>query len=88
MPSLFCWQFVVSTTAVHGTVVATGFSGMRRERHALDRHPGTLPDIRTDDGNIIYTMMPVGPRGEQLIIRCDADGEVWISVRPVAPSVS
>jgi hypothetical protein len=54
---------------------------MRRERHTLDRHPGSIPDIRADASNITFTMVPLGrsPR-ERLVIRCDADGEIWISI--------
>jgi hypothetical protein len=55
---------------------------MRRERPALDRHPGTVPDIRADAGSITFTLVPVGlsPR-EPLVIRCDGDGQIWISIK-------
>jgi hypothetical protein len=47
----------------------------------LDGEPGALPDIRTNVRGITFVMAPPGaPRGEQLVIRCDADGEVWISI--------
>jgi hypothetical protein len=52
-------------------------------RQALDRTPGPLPEIRTDDANIIFAMVPSGTRrGEQLVIRCDANGEIWMSIAP------
>lgn len=55
---------------------------MARGQHTLDRQPGSLPDIRTNNGGITFVMTPPGsPRGDQLVIRCDADGEVWISIR-------
>lgn len=55
---------------------------MPRERHTLDRHPGQMPDIRADAGGITFTIVPIGrsPR-EPLVIRCDIDGEIWISIR-------
>lgn len=55
---------------------------MKRERHTLDRHPGVIPDIRAEGSSITFTMVPMGhsPR-EPLVIRCDADGEIWISIR-------
>jgi hypothetical protein len=52
-------------------------------RQALDRTPGPLPEIHTDDANITFAMVPPGTgRGEQLVIRCDADGQIWISIAP------
>jgi hypothetical protein len=61
---------------------------MTRLTHTLDRQPGSLPDIRADAGSITFGMVPPGARrGERLVIRCDADGEVWISIQTdrVAP---
>jgi hypothetical protein len=56
---------------------------MRGERHTLDQRPGALPEIRTLEGTITFTMVPVGtPRGEQLVIRCEADGEILLSIQP------
>ena len=56
-------------------------SDMRNEKQALDRSPGAKPDIRPDRGGVLYIMSPAGlPKGEQLIIRCDSDGEVWIAL--------
>jgi hypothetical protein len=49
----------------------------------IDRRPGSLPDIRTNIGGITFVMVPLGPsKGKQLVIRCDADGEIWISIQP------
>jgi hypothetical protein len=56
---------------------------MARTQQKLDRQPGTLPDIRTDDRGITFVMVPTGaPRHDQLVIRCDDNGEVWASIRP------
>jgi hypothetical protein len=50
-------------------------------QNMLDGQPGTLPDIRTNVRGITFVMAPPGtPRGEQLAIRCDPDGEVWVSI--------
>jgi hypothetical protein len=55
---------------------------MRKQRQILDRQPGVLPEIRTDTRNITFTMAPPGTAaGEQLVIRCDANGDVWLSIR-------
>jgi hypothetical protein len=61
---------------------------MARGQDTVDRHPGTLPDIRTHTGSITFVMAPPGlPKRKQLAIRCDAEGEVWISILPdQAPS--
>jgi hypothetical protein len=57
-------------------------TAMARVKHTLDRQPGSLPDIRTDVGGITFVMAPPGaPPGRHLHIRCDAEGEVWISIR-------
>jgi hypothetical protein len=54
---------------------------MRRERQTLDQRPGSAPDIRSDHGGITFIMAPAGtPKGEALVIRCDADGEIWVSI--------
>jgi hypothetical protein len=49
----------------------------------MDRQPGSLPDIRMNINGVTFVMAPPGtPRGNQLVIRCDADGEVWVSIQP------
>jgi hypothetical protein len=54
-----------------------------RGQHTLDRQPGTLPEITTDSHGITFVMTRLGSRrGEQLIIRCDTNGEIWMSIRP------
>ena len=63
---------------------------MAREPHtALDGRPGSLPVIHTSTKDVTFVMAPLGaPNGDQLVIRCDANGEVWISIRraPEAPA--
>jgi hypothetical protein len=50
-------------------------------RKELDTKPGVLPEIDAVDGSVVFRMDIVGPRPhEQLIIRCDLDGEVWLSI--------
>ena len=54
-------------------------------QHAADRQPGAIPDIREDTRGVEYVMrLTIGRATEQLIIRCDPDGEVWISITPEA----
>lgn len=56
---------------------------MTRTQQTLDRQPGTLPDIHSDDGGITFVMVPRGaPHHDGLVIRCDDNGEVWASIRP------
>jgi hypothetical protein len=50
-------------------------------RKELDLKPGVLPEIDAVDGSVVFRMDIVGPQPhEQLIIRCDLDGEVWLSI--------
>ena len=45
--------------------------------------PGALPDIRPSGDGIEYVMTPPGARpGKQLVIRCDGNGDAWVSIRP------
>ena len=58
-----------------------------RERQTLDRRPGSLPDIHTDAGSITFVMTPArAPQNARLVIRCDPDGELWISNAPASRS--
>jgi hypothetical protein len=61
---------------------------MTRGQRAFDDQPGSFPEITTNSGGITFTMVPPGtPNGERLVIRCDTDGEVWISIQTLpAPS--
>ena len=55
---------------------------MGRTPQSIDRRPGRLPDIRTDDGGITFVMVPLGaPHPDQLVIRCDDNGQAWVSIR-------
>jgi hypothetical protein len=60
---------------------------MNRERQTLDQRPGSAPDIRSDGGGITFIMALAGtPRSEALVIRCDIQGEIWVSIgRDKAP---
>jgi hypothetical protein len=54
---------------------------MARGQHTLDGKPGSLHEIRTYTGGITFVMAPPGtPRGGKLVIRCDENGDVWISI--------
>jgi hypothetical protein len=56
-------------------------ANMGDERQALDRCPGATPDIRTVPGSVVYIMIPAGLLNrEQLVIRCDEHGGVWIAI--------
>jgi hypothetical protein len=48
----------------------------------LDGERGALPEIRTTIWDITFIMAPPGaPHGDQLVIRCDADGGVWAAIQ-------
>ena len=50
--------------------------------HTVDSQPGPLPEIRTNSNGVTFIMTPHGVRpSAELLIRCDANGEVWISIR-------
>ena len=54
-------------------------------RKELDLKPGVLPEIDAVESSVIFTMEIAGPRPhDQLVIRCDVDGEIWLSIRPTA----
>lgn len=58
----------------------------RRERQpATDKRPGAIPEITMDAGSLTFVMEPTGvprQRHERLVIRCGADGEVWVAIEP------
>jgi hypothetical protein len=55
---------------------------MLRRQDILDRQPGPAPQIRTGACGLTFEMHPAGIRNsERLVIRCDAVGEVWISIQ-------
>jgi len=52
-------------------------------RRNTDLRPGAVPTIRAVEGSLTYTMVPaLARRDEALVIRCDEDGDVWISIQP------
>ena len=56
---------------------------MPRERETVDQRPGSVPDIRTDRGSITFVLAPARvPQNARLMIRCDPDGELWVSIAP------
>ena len=60
---------------------------MSHRQDALDRQPGSVPDITTDVRGLTFVMRPSGTRGdERLVIRCDDSGAVWISIQEDVPS--
>ena len=53
------------------------------ERQAIDQRPGSMPDIRADAGSVIFILAPAQvPHHARLLIRCDPDGELWVSIAP------
>jgi len=47
----------------------------------VEHAPGAMPDIRTEGDSVIFYMDLVGTRPPaRLVLRCDAEGNVWASV--------
>lgn len=62
---------------------------MPRYQAALDRQPGSMPDITTTVRGLTFVMHPLGTRNDQrLVIRCDDSGDVWLSIQSQAPDGS
>jgi len=56
---------------------------MNQDRQTVDPRPGAVPEIRENHGGITFTMAPAGiPGHATMVIRCDAAGEIWISIGP------
>jgi hypothetical protein len=54
---------------------------MTPKRTALDRQPGSLPEIRASRDSVTFTLAPPGiAPGARLVIRCDAQGSEWASI--------
>ena len=51
-------------------------------RKALDRRPGRLPDIQTNEDSVSFTF-DLADLEARLIVRCDAHGDVFISIPEV-----
>jgi hypothetical protein len=56
---------------------------MRRpNRTTPDQQPGTTPHIQNEAGSVTYRLRPDGtPLDSQLVIRCDPQGEIWVSIQ-------
>jgi hypothetical protein len=49
---------------------------------AIDQRPGVMPEIIPDGPGLAYVLVLAGTRNRtQLVLRCDAAGEVWASIR-------
>ena len=58
-----------------------GIRTMHYESQTVDQRPGPLPDIRMESDSVMYIMdLAALPKKPLLVIRCDAEGEVWISI--------
>ena len=56
---------------------------MNRKLLAADQKPGRLPTIRSVKDSITYVMAIDDVQGDaQLTLRCDAEGNVFISTTP------
>ena len=54
---------------------------MSRHRDALDTQPGSLPEIREHVDGLTFVMRPRGvPKTEQLVIRSDDAGDLWVAI--------
>ena len=50
-------------------------------RRLLDRQAGQVPEIRVEGDNVTFCLDIAGTgKSRRLVLRCDADGNVWASV--------
>jgi hypothetical protein len=50
-------------------------------RRVLDRQAGQVPEIRVEGDNVTFCLNIAGTgKSRRLVLRCDADGNVWASV--------
>ena len=55
---------------------------MARAQDRLDGKRGPLPEIHALGNGVVYVMTPPGSAAnDRLVVRCDAAGDVWISIR-------
>lgn len=63
---------------------------MSRSIDALDRRPGSMPDISTDGDSIIFEITVLAdqriPPGARLMVRCDPTGDVFARIVKAARS--
>jgi len=58
---------------------------MSRRQDPLDGRPRSIPDIKTGARGLTFEMHPLGlHRDERLVIRCDDEGDVWISIQSMS----
>ena len=54
---------------------------MTPRKTALDGQPGAVPEIRPGPDSVSFHLAIVGVRrSAQLILRCDTNGELWVSI--------
>lgn len=49
----------------------------------IDRHPGRMPEIHVVDESLIFAFAcNSGEEHDRLVIRCDDEGEIYLSIVP------
>jgi hypothetical protein len=50
-------------------------------RKTIDRRPGPLPEIHAEGDSVTFSLdIPELANGSRLLLRCDAAGDVWVSI--------
>jgi hypothetical protein len=50
-------------------------------RKVADQQPGPPPEIRIKGDSVTFALKMTGsPSGARLVIRCDSEGNVWVSI--------
>jgi hypothetical protein len=50
-------------------------------RKVTDQQPGPPPEIRIKGDSVTFALKMSGtPNGARLVIRCDSEGNVWVSI--------
>jgi hypothetical protein len=51
-------------------------------RKVLDGRPGALPVIHAQGTDVVFQLNIAGVgRDARLVLRCDANGSIWVSIR-------
>jgi hypothetical protein len=56
---------------------------MERNHPASDNKPGPPPEVRTAGESLVFVLTVAdGIHIQRLVLRCDAGGNVWVSIQP------
>jgi len=69
--------------SMYGEILAGSQGEMARRRSTTDERPGPLPEIHAERDNVTFALaLDEIEKGARLVLRCDASGNVWVSIVP------